>query len=376
MIMFVKLVKPIHTHKPMSVSGLAEHLFSVLEEQIPLETIQSAIDSFVPDADAEEEKPKVSAKGKKAVEHTCDATVNTKDDGPKVCGKNAKNQVGNMWYCGTEKSGHYKSAMLSAAKSKPAKAAAPAKAAPAKAPAKTAAKAAPAKAAPAKDKVVPKTVAEKGVAATEKAMALVKKAVKGIGFLDIQKVAGTNFFYSPKYHSVLIDQRSKECYGVLSKDKKKVAPLSEEVISFCEGHGIPIAQDAPRVKAAKAPAKAPAKAAPAKAAPAKGKAVQKKAEPEPEETADDDELNEHLQQEIDDAPVEDEAGNEGNEEDAGDEVGAEDLDLGVGDEPETEADAEDDGDGDAEDGDGDDVEEQEEGEAADDGEADVEEQDE
>src|SRR5271155_5491830 len=128
----------------MSVpEGLVEHLFAALEEQVSLESVQSALESFYTQGSAdaeEEEKPKAKPKGgaKKVKEeeekHTCETMINTRDGGPQVCAKNAKNQVGNMWHCGTEKSGHYKSALVAASKEKPAPVKAPAKQ-PAKVPA-------------------------------------------------------------------------------------------------------------------------------------------------------------------------------------------------------------------------------------------------
>lgn len=44
--------------------------------------------------------------------HTCERMINKRDTGLTRCGKNAKRQLGDCWYCGTDKSGCYKT-MLS-----------------------------------------------------------------------------------------------------------------------------------------------------------------------------------------------------------------------------------------------------------------------
>lgn len=335
-------------------SGLAEHLFAVFEEQLPIETIQDALDSFeppVPEPPKATKTTKMSqtkltpaktvSKTTKQVEekHLCEVTVKPKDgSAPRACGNPAKNEVDGMWYCGTEKSGHYKAKLAKAGSSAPA------------------------------TQVAPKSVSVKGVVATEHAAGLVKRKVVGISALDIQPVANTSFWYSPSQHNILIDKETHECYGVLSKDKKKKLPLTPEAIAFCESHNIPIKNDtkaeakppakAPPAKVTKpAPAKPqPAKVAPAKPAPAKPKAPakpSKKAVPEPEPEPE--ELEEQPQ---DDA------------EDAGDEEVVADVDMNVDDEPETEETAANDGE-EEQDGEAD-IEEQDEGEAVED---DVEEQD-
>lgn len=348
-------------------SGLAEHLFAAFEEQLPIESIQEALDSFVP---AEEEAPKpkkAPVKGKSGTEekHTCQVTVKPKDGSePRECGAVAKNQVDGLWCCGTEKSGHYKAKL-----------------------AKAGSNTAPA------TQVAPKSVSAKGVAATEQASQLVKRKITGISSLDIEHVPNTTFWYSPSHHNILIDQTEKDCYGILSKDKKKVMALTQEAIAFCEAHNIPVRNDtkAEPTKAKVAPAKAPAKVAPAKPAsakapakavpakavpakpapakapaktakpeppkakpapaPTKAKVPPKKVEPEPEP----EELEEQVQDEV---------------EDAGDEEVVADVNIDVDDEPETEETAANEGDGEADEEA--DIEEQDEGEAVED---DVEEQD-
>lgn len=52
------------------------------------------------------EKP--AKKGSKSDKHICEHIIKSKD-GERKCTSNALREVGGHWYCGTEKSGHYKS---------------------------------------------------------------------------------------------------------------------------------------------------------------------------------------------------------------------------------------------------------------------------
>lgn len=232
--------------------------------------VQSEGEQEGQDDGQEEETQAPPAKGKKVVvveNHTCEATVNTKTDGAKICGKNARNEHNGMWFCGTEKSGHYKSA-ITAAKKEPVK-----------------------KAAPTAD--VKKVPAAKGADAKAKTTALVQKVVKKEK-LDLHVVTpGSGVYVDLKHHRITFDKPSQEAYGILDEDNVTILPLTEEAIAFLQAHNIAFRQDESEVipekpvakpkapaKPAAVPTKAPVKpavaakpAAPAKPAAAKPAAV-------------------------------------------------------------------------------------------------------
>jgi hypothetical protein len=308
------------------MSSLAEHIANQLNEEgvdVSTEQIQSHMDSYV-----EEPAPKAKA-GKKVVAkskaskepevHTCERTINGKD-GSRICGKNAANELNDMWFCGTEKSGCYKTAM---SKSAPA----------------------------------PKAKAAKGKAAP------VAKA-KASNLVEVPQ--GSGIWVDLVHFRMVYSQDPKETYGILDEDDETILPLTEEAVAFAEAHNVPIREVK---KAAKSKVVAKAKVVPkgkvvaekvvAKVAP-KSKVVAKaKAAPKGKVTAKtskkDEELLEDLQNEAED--VETEPNVEEDEDVPVEEEEAPEIDLGDGEEPEPV--------GEGEEEDAPDVEEVDEGEAAD-----------
>lgn len=233
------------------MTDLAEHVFNCLvdivgEDALTLEQVQEAVSSF--------ETPKKSAKkttAKKTAEKaskvpetfTCDYVINGKDGNQRVCGKNAKNELDDCHYCGTEKSGCYKSMLGKAA------------------------------AAPTAKKAKSAKVTK---AATSKVVQKVIKTAK----INLNEVpSGSGVWVDLKNHRMVYTQDPREAYGILDDDDETILPLTEEAATFAEVHNINIrakkaAKKAPAGKTvAKTPAKSvkasSAKTAPAKATPAK-----------------------------------------------------------------------------------------------------------
>jgi hypothetical protein len=341
------------------MSSLAEHIANQLNEEgvdVSTEQIQSHMDSYV-----EEPAPKAKA-GKKVVAkskaskepevHTCERTINGKD-GSRICGKNAANELNDMWFCGTEKSGCYKTAM---SKSAPA----------------------------------PKAKAAKGKAAPvakAKASNVIQKVQKKERLNLVEVPQGSGIWVDLVHFRMVYSQDPKETYGILDEDDETILPLTEEAVAFAEAHNVPIREVK---KAAKSKVVAKAKVVPkgkvvaekvvAKVAPkakvvAKGKVVAEKvvakvapkskvvakakAAPKGKVTAKtskkDEELLEDLQNEAED--VETEPNVEEDEDVPVEEEEAPEIDLGDGEEPEPV--------GEGEEEDAPDVEEVDEGEAAD-----------
>lgn len=364
------------------MTSLAEYISEQLAENnevdVPPEQIQGYIDSHI-NSVLEEESPapkkkaaaktSTKAKGSKKTDekHTCERTINGKEES-RICGKNASNELDGMWFCGTEKSGCYKSALSKS---------------PAKASAKATGKAGGVKAPIAKG-------ASKGKPA------VVVQKVQKRERLNLQEIPeGSGIWVDLKNYRMVYCQDPKEVYGILDDDDETILPLTEETITFAEGHGIPIRAAAPKTKtsskkvppkskvtetkasakgknvATKVSAKAQAKAKVStktvvKSAPKaktavksktpapKAKASPKKSKTAPVE-ASEDEILEDLQQEVEDVEVGDATDEEAPEIDLGDEE--EEVPE------EVEASAE----NDPEDLEDPDLEEADEGEAADDG---------
>jgi len=343
------------------MTTLAEHIAAQLAEEdveVSSEQIQSHIDSYEEPAPKGKAAPKATAKGKaapkgkapaaKAVakgkkastktsdeeeEHTCERTIGGKE-GSRICGKKAKNELNDMWFCGTEKSGCYKSALGKAATAPKTKA-----------------------------KVVPAKGSAKG-----KAAGVVQKVVKKERISLTEVPSGSGIWVDLNNFRTVYSQDPKEAYGILDEDDETILPLTEEAVAFAEAHGLPIrkkttkttAKPVPKGKAVAKAGGKPApkgKTAPIKAVP-KGKAVAPKGKVAPKAKSskkapqDDDELLEELQQEADDVEVEPDVEEEG-------EVPAEEeedpeIDLGEADDAGEEV----------EEDDAPDVEEVDEGEAA------------
>ena len=355
--------------------SLAEYIAEQLVEEgleVSSEQIQGYIDAH---AELQEEAPAPKAKGKAAkstpakvapkakapakaakgkskekVAHTCERTINGKD-GSRICGKTANNELNDMWFCGTEKSGCYKSAL-------------------GKAPAPKGKSAAP------KAKTVAKG-ASKG-----KASAVVQKVQKKERLNLVEVPAGSGVWVDLNHFRMVYSQDPKETYGLLDEDDETVLPLTEEAINFAEAHNIPIREAAPKSKG-KAKGKAVAKSTPAKAkaapkgkaktappaktakTPAKAKAAPKgKAKASKKAVDEDEEVLEELQQDAEDVEVEPEVEEE---EDAPVEEEEEVPEIDLGDEDAGGADEEEEPNVEEEDEDEPDIEEADEGEAADDG---------
>jgi hypothetical protein len=211
------------------------------------------------DQATEEEAPQPAKGGKKLAQeaHTCGYMVNTKADGAKICGKSAKNEHDDgIWYCGTEKSGHYKSVMT------------------------------------ASKKEAPKKVVAKAPDAKAKTAALVDKVVAKKAKLNLHETApGSGIYADLKHHRIVFDKRTQEAYGILDEDNETILPFTDDAVAFLEAHNITFKQEAvpaPKpapaksVKAVGAVSKAPAKTvskAPAPKAPVKAQPAAKTSVP-------------------------------------------------------------------------------------------------
>lgn len=225
--------------------------------------------------------PAKTAKGKVAKgsdQHTCDYIINSKANGAHQCGSKAKNMIetddGEKWYCGTQESGHYKSALNNQKKETT------------KAPAKQA-----------------------------KAKTPTKKVVKQqeIRFIKHKE---TGLYIEPQTR-IVADKDTHISYGMLD-DENNVVDLTQDAIAFLETHNLEFKVKAKgKAKTAKTPAKAAkgkAAKSPAKSS-AKGKAKGKTAKKSP-----DDEILEQFEEESknlaegDEEPNPEEEGEEGEQE--------------------------------------------------------------
>jgi hypothetical protein len=154
---------------------------------------------------------KSSSSTKSAAEekHTCGYTVKV-DGVSKACGKNAKNEVDGMWYCGTGKNGHHKSALARVAKS-----------------------------APPAESSKPSVIKE-----SKKLEELVAKKVDRTDKtkIEMQQVGGVWIVPSNR---IIFDKKTQKATGfVLGKDNKKQTPLSKKDIEWLEAMGYQIAKEA------------------------------------------------------------------------------------------------------------------------------------
>jgi hypothetical protein len=197
----------------MDFTGLADHIVASLYEEsyeIPVESIQAALDSFVqPESQDEEtgvEEPET---------HTCEKMVNGAT--PYICGKSCKNEVGGMWYCGTENSGHYKSAL-------------------------TAEKKASSKGKP-QAKTMPKgkITAKAKVAGKSSALASKIRKLEEISFHEV--VPGSDIWVESDFR-IVADPQTNEAYGILGEDNETIMELTPESIVFLEAHNLSVREDA------------------------------------------------------------------------------------------------------------------------------------
>jgi hypothetical protein len=157
------------------------------------------------DTDVDEE-PKVKKTSKKdAKGHTCEYTIKGKD-GPRICGKPAKNEVEGMWVCGTENNGHYKSALGASEKVK----------------AKSKGKDSP------KPKVVPKG----------KGKVITQKFSKNSKIQVHETATGSGIFIELETRICFDKKNPKEAYGILDEDNETILPLTQEAIDFLEAHNL------------------------------------------------------------------------------------------------------------------------------------------
>ncbi len=180
------------------------------------------------------------AKSKPAETHTCGYTIKGKD-GTRLCGANAKNEIDDTWFCGTEKSGHYKSALAAAVKAAP------------------------------KSKV-------SKVAAKSKATNLISKTVHKKNRINVHEIVpGSNIWTEPESR-IVFDKATMEGIGVLDEDNLTVLPLTDDAVRYLEAHNQKVGGKTKTAKSAKSSAKATS--ARSSTAPAKAKTTAKaKAKP-------------------------------------------------------------------------------------------------
>lgn len=199
----------------MDFTGLADHINSSLTNEgyeVAVESIQAALDSFSPVEGENTEEAAVDEK------HTCEKTVNGKD-GPYVCGKDAKNEIGGLWYCGTEASGHYKSALTAEKKVS-----------------------APAKGKSSKGKSAPKGKAPK-TASKSKSSALVSK-IRKLEQIDFHEVVPDSGIWIESTYRIAADPDTNEAYGILADDNETILELSSDALTFLEAHSLNVREDA------------------------------------------------------------------------------------------------------------------------------------
>jgi hypothetical protein len=221
------------------MEGLADHIVASLVEEgydVALESIQAAIDSFVPPEVTPKPKAKGNGKSKakaaadeddeEAEVRSCERTIVGKDGSVRICGKNARNQdeYSGMWCCGTENSGHYKAALADSKK------------------AAAVVNTAKGKAKAAKGKVAPKAAK---ASATSRVGTLINKIQKKDG-LDVHEVA-PGVWASSEHSRIVFDYDTHEACGVLNDDGVTVDELDDEALSYLEVHNLPI-KAAPKAK--------------------------------------------------------------------------------------------------------------------------------
>lgn len=303
---------------------LLEHIATELNCDV--KDVSAAVESFfTPDEEPEVVTPKkkklpaktaekTPTKGKPKAQikkssddgpHTCERIPVRKNGDSSLCGKNAKNHAEidgeTKWYCGTEKSGCYKSILGAIKRNEktsdpedddeesppPKKSKTPA----------------------VKPKVQTKAPVAKGknlasnkTSSDSKAKSLIN-SVTSTKALSVKKVKiGEKTIYVDHASRVVIDRSTEEAYGLLAKDNKTIKPLDDKTVRWLEASNI-------KVRSEKESAKKTAL-----------KKKLSKAAPKDESDEDEDELD-SLQNDIEDADT-------GDNED--------DIDLGGSDDEEDE----------------------------------------
>ncbi len=188
---------------------------------LPVEEVrtiaQEAQKSAVPPAGSIPQKPSSTASTSKSRTPVdtkcCHVTIKKETKLEEVCGKNARNEFpegSGCWYCGTDKSGHYKTAISRAAKSETPKATTAVNTVAAKA--KTANTAVPA--------VLQRVTAQK---------------VKEMFLHEVP--AGSGQFINLS-NRILFNHSTNKAYAVLAEDNNTHLPLEDSHIRFLEANNI------------------------------------------------------------------------------------------------------------------------------------------
>ena len=192
------------------------------EVNCDVKELENAIESFSLTSD----EPIVSSKKEKSKtksaekDHTCERIPRGKTD---PCGKKAKNNADGHWYCGTEKSGCYKSILGALTR-------------------KTKADAAKPLATTTRGPKKKPTLKEKKKNADAKSQNLIDRVIKRKK-LQLKKITvGGKVRWIEHNRRILIDRATNEAYGELSK-KNKIVPLSDKNVRFLESSNISIRKD-------------------------------------------------------------------------------------------------------------------------------------
>lgn len=212
------------------VIAFANPVMSVTERELKVNgfmtTLSSSQSLFVPPP-----TPQVSvASSSRASSKTstgecgrCMYVIKKKTGESEVCGKNARNVIGDKWFCGTEKSGHYASERK--------------KAGSAPQPVVFTSGTLPVSSVLPKKEAVTKSrnVLESTILARISGItqSSTNSAVKPT------RVAGTDFFtLNPS--RILIDHKSNQAYGVLDVNNRDIHPLTQENLAFLKANNIAV----------------------------------------------------------------------------------------------------------------------------------------
>lgn len=160
------------------------------------------------EAESEEEKP--TTKKTSSVKKECAYSIKERTGGAlKTCGKavkNPENRIGNLYYCGTENSGHFKSALANTKKNTP---------------------------------PTEKKSNEKGTTANKKSKSEpLKKIIKLEEFHLKKSQSDPTIYYHVKTRIAFRGEEKEESIGILDKDGKSLVAPNDEQLEFMELYNI------------------------------------------------------------------------------------------------------------------------------------------
>lgn len=213
------------------VIAFANPVMSVTERELKVNGFMATLSSS-PSLFAPPPTPQVSvASSSRASSKTstgecgrCMYVIKKKTGESEVCGKNARNVIGDKWFCGTEKSGHYASERKKAGSAPQPVVFTSGSALPV-------------------SSVLPKKepVTKSGTALASKIFARISGITQSSTNSAVKptRVAGTDFFtLNPS--RILIDHKSNQAYGVLDVNNRDIHPLTQENLAFLKANNIAV----------------------------------------------------------------------------------------------------------------------------------------